>query len=103
SQKFALFLCINLSWIGLAILNNPYHFSRISRFVKILRNHFSLIFIHFLAITSLIFFLKLSFVSKQLIILYFLLVLLLFAWRIFFFYLNKTFLIKQLNYKNVVI
>lgn len=96
--------CLNLAWLVLAILFNPYKFPRVSRFAKILRGHFVFFFIHFLTVAGSLFLLNDSVIaSSRLWLTFAISVVLLFVWRVVYFYFNKIFVNKNLNYKNVVI
>src|SRR5690606_27649932 len=44
-----------LLWLLLSFVLNPYKFSRVSRFAKVLRIHFAFILMHFLVLISVIF------------------------------------------------
>lgn len=91
-------------WLLLSFLINPYKFSRIVPFAKLLRVHFSFLFTHFLAVTSTLFILNYEASSMyQLLIIYGCAIVLLFLWRVFYFYLAKVVINKKLNFKNVVI
>jgi len=97
-------LALNFCWLTLSILYNPYKFSRVARFAKILRTHFSFIFFHFLFVVSLLFLFNLHNIPTTILLANFALsVGLLFVWRVFYFYLNKIIINKKLNFKNVVI
>lgn len=100
----SLVLTLNLSWIVLSILMNPYKFSRVSRFVKILRIHLSFILVNFITVVAMLFLFNIHSISNNsLIALFTIAVFLLFFWRIFYFYLNRIIINKKLNFKNVVI
>jgi Undecaprenyl-phosphate glucose phosphotransferase len=104
SEPFMTFtLSANFCWLALSFLFNPYKFSRVSRFAKILRIHFSFIFFHFLFVVSLLFILDVQIGNKILLALFGLSTVLLFFWRVFYFYLNRIIINKKLNFKNVVI
>lgn len=96
--------CLNVSWVVLAVLFNPYKFPRVSRFAKILRAHFVFFFIHFLTVAGTLFLLNENVTGSSLLWVTFgISVLLLFLWRIAYFYFNKIFVNKNLNFKNVII
>lgn len=99
-----LLLIINLCWLALSFFFNPYKFSRVSRFAKILRIHFSFIFFHAIAVLAVIYILGLKTIGNEtLITILPISLVLLFFWRVFYFYLNKIIINKKLNFKNVVI
>ena len=103
-ELFILLGCLNFAWVLLAILFNPYKFSRVSRFAKIIRGHFVFFFIHFLTVAGMLFlFDKKVTGSSHLWLTFAISVLLLFLWRVVYFYFNKFFVNKNLNAKNVVI
>jgi putative colanic acid biosysnthesis UDP-glucose lipid carrier transferase len=94
----------NSLWLVLSLLINPYKFSRITRFVRILRVHFSFILTHCLAVVSVVFVSGISTIKiSNLFSAFVVSLLLLFVWRAFYFYLNRIFINKQLNFRNVVI
>jgi Undecaprenyl-phosphate glucose phosphotransferase len=96
--------CINVAWVVLAIIFNPYKFSRVSRFAKILRGHFVFFLIHFLTVAGSLFLINTTVTgSGHLWLTFATSVVLLFLWRIVYFYFNKIFVNKRLNFKNVVI
>jgi putative colanic acid biosysnthesis UDP-glucose lipid carrier transferase len=100
----SLVLALVFSWITLSILINPYKFSRVSRFAKILRVHFSFILIHSLLVLALLFIFHFQVVTlKNIIALFMIEIVALFCWRVFYFYLNRVIINKKLNFKNVVI
>jgi Undecaprenyl-phosphate glucose phosphotransferase len=105
SNDFNLLLLIyNSLWLVLTFLINPYKFSRVSRFAKILRIHFSFVLTHFLAVVSSLFIFDFITISiSHLCAGFGVSLVLLFLWRLFYFYLNKVFINKRLNFKNVVI
>jgi putative colanic acid biosysnthesis UDP-glucose lipid carrier transferase len=91
-------------WLILSFFLSPYKFSRVARFAKIVRVHFSFILIHFLAVISTLFILDLQRISILALSTTFTTsLLLLFVWRVFYFYINKTFINKNFNFKNVII
>jgi Undecaprenyl-phosphate glucose phosphotransferase len=95
---------VNALWLILSMVIAPYKFSRVSRFVKILRIHFSFIVTHFLAVVSALFLLDIIAISvTHLAFVFGISIVLLFCWRVFYFYLNRIFINKRLNAKNVVI
>jgi putative colanic acid biosysnthesis UDP-glucose lipid carrier transferase len=97
-------LVLNFCWLTLSFLFNPYKFSRVSRFAKVLRIHSTFILFHFLSVVALMFMLNLHAIgNSRLIAIFGISVLLLFFWRVFYFYLNKIIINKKLNFKNVVI
>lgn len=97
-------LALNLLWLVLSFLINPYKFSRVSPFIKILRVHFSFILTHFLAVTSTLFIFDFGPISIfNLLIIFSISVVLLFFWRAFYFYFSKVIINKRLNFRNVVI
>jgi putative colanic acid biosysnthesis UDP-glucose lipid carrier transferase len=96
--------CYNILWLLLSFLINPYKFSRVSRFAKILRVHFSFILIHFISVISSLFIFNINSISAiRLAIIFFCSLILLFFWRVFYFYATKIFINRKLNFKNVVI
>lgn len=105
SKELAILLiCLNTSWIALAVVFNPYKFPRVSRFAKILRGHFVFFFIHFLTVAGTLFLLNREVTgSSHLWLTFAISVVLLLVWRIVYFYFNKVFVNKTLNFKNVVI
>jgi putative colanic acid biosysnthesis UDP-glucose lipid carrier transferase len=105
SKHFLFLITIfNLLWLLLSFFISPYKFSRVSRFAKILRIHFTLVITHFLSVISALFILDITYVSiKTLTIALGISLVLLFFWRVFYFYLNKVVINKSLNFKNVVI
>lgn len=103
-ELFILLVCVNVVWVALAILFNPYKFPRVSRFAKIIRGHFVFFFIHFLTVAGTLFLLNKEVTgSSHLWLTFAISVVLLLAWRIIYFYFNKFFVNKNLNAKNVVI
>jgi putative colanic acid biosynthesis UDP-glucose lipid carrier transferase len=95
---------VNSLWLILALLINPYKFSRVSRFVKVLRVHFSFVVMHFLTVLSTLFIINVVEISvSRLAAVFGTAVALLFCWRVLYFYLNRIFINKKLNAKNVVI
>jgi Undecaprenyl-phosphate glucose phosphotransferase len=95
---------LNGLWVLLAAFFNPYKFSRVSRFAKILRIHVSFIAIHLMTVLAVLFFFPAQNITgKNVLILFGVAIVLLITWRIFYFYLNKTIINKKLNFKNVVI
>jgi putative colanic acid biosynthesis UDP-glucose lipid carrier transferase len=103
-ELLILLICLNATWLALAVVFNPYRFSRVSRFAKILRGHFVFFFIHFLTVAGTLFLLNREVTgSSHLWLTFAISVLLLFVWRIVYFYFNKVFVNKTLNFKNVVI
>lgn len=97
------FIC-NTLWLLLAFLINPYKFSRIIPFIKIIRIHFSFLLIHFLTVTSALFISNFSVTSLyNLLIIYGIAVVLLFIWKAIYFYFTKTVINKKINFKNVII
>lgn len=90
-------------WLFLSLVLNPYKFSRVSRFIKIIRVHFTFILTHFLGLLSLLFVLGRPLTPSQLVVIFSLSLVLLFIWRVFYFYLNRIFVNKKLNFRNVVI
>jgi putative colanic acid biosysnthesis UDP-glucose lipid carrier transferase len=99
-----LVILVNLLWLILSFLINPYKFSRVSPFIKILRVHFSFILIYFLTVVSALFIFNFSYLDVySLATMFGMSVTLLFFWRVFYFYLNKVLINKKLNFKNVVI
>lgn len=90
-------------WLFLSFVLNPYKFSRVSRFIKILRVHFTFILAHFLGLISFLFLFGTSLDVTRLPFLFLLSLVLLFIWRVFYFYLNRIFVNKKINYRNVVI
>ncbi len=103
-QLLILLACLNIAWLVLAVLFNPYKFSRVSRFAKILRAHLVFFFIHFLTVAGILFLINAGVTrSAHLLLTFCISVILLFVWRIIYFYFNKLFVNKKLNFKNVVI
>jgi Undecaprenyl-phosphate glucose phosphotransferase len=103
-ELVTLVLVFNSVWLTLSFVINPYKFSRVSRFAKILRTHATFIFIHFLLVTSVLFLLDLGRISNfNLMVIFAIAVVFLFIWRVFYFYLNKMIINRKLNFKNVVI
>ena len=103
-ELFILLMCLNVVWVVLAILFNPYKFPRVSRFAKIIRGHFVFFFIHFLTVAGTLFLLNREVTgSSHLWLTFAISVVLLFVWRVVYFYFNKFFINKNLNFKNVVI
>jgi putative colanic acid biosynthesis UDP-glucose lipid carrier transferase len=97
-------LVVNSIWLVLSLLINPYKFSRVSRFSKIIRVHFSFIVTHFLTVLSVIFIFNIGPVGlNSLMVIFGVSLSLLFFWRVFYFYINKVIINKRLNFKNVVI
>jgi putative colanic acid biosysnthesis UDP-glucose lipid carrier transferase len=95
---------VTVSWLVLSLLINPYKFSRVSRFAKILRNHFSFILIHFLLVLAILFVFHFQSITvKNIVALTIISIVALFCWRVFYFYLNRIIINKKLNFKNVVI
>jgi Undecaprenyl-phosphate glucose phosphotransferase len=91
-------------WIAMSAFFNPYKFSRVSRFAKILRNHVTFIAIHFAAVIACLFVLRVSAITvRNLAFICGFSIILFFVWRVFYFYLNKIIINKKLNFKNVVI
>lgn len=105
SNDFAfLSITYNTLWLFLSFILNPYKFSRVSRFIKILNVHFAFILIHFIAVASILFlsnsfWMEVTTLSSILI----LSLVLLFFWRVFYFYINRLIINKTLNFRNVVI
>lgn len=94
----------NSLWLILSFILNPYKFSRVSRFLKILRIHFSFIITHFLAVVSSLFlFNRFWHELSNLAFIFVFSMVLLFVWRVFYFYVNRIFINKKLNFRNVVI
>jgi Undecaprenyl-phosphate glucose phosphotransferase len=103
-EFFSLLACLNFAWLVLAALFNPYKFSRVSRFAKILRSHVVFFFIHFLTVAGSLFLIGTGVTgSTHLLLTFAISVVLLFIWRIIYFYSTKIFVNKNLNFKNVVI
>ena len=103
-ELLTLLSCLNIAWVALAVLFNPYKFSRVSRFAKIIRGHFVFFFIHFLTVAGTLFLFDHNVtVSSHLWLTFAISVILLFLWRVIYFYFNKFFVNKTLNFKNVVI
>lgn len=97
-------IVLTAAWLTLTLFFNPYKFSRVSRFAKILRTHFSFILIHFLTVAGILFLLNTTSLSyPHLLTTFVISVFMLFCWRVFYFYLNKIIINKKLNFKNVVI
>lgn len=97
-------ITFNLSWLILSFLINPYKFSRISPLVKILRVHSFFILTHFLTVTSVLFLFNLGPINVyNLAITFGISIVLLFIWRVFYYYLNNIIINKKLNFKNVII
>ena len=95
---------LNGAWLMLSLFFNPYKFSRVSGFAKILRAHISFIIIHFLTVAGSLFLLNIGGLSSpHMLVTFGAYVILLFFWRVFYFYLNKIIINKKLNFKNVVI
>lgn len=105
SAEFAsIVLALNGCWLALSFFFNPYKFSRVSRFAKILRIHSSFIFFHFLFVVAVLFVFNLHTISNNILLaISGISIVLLFLWRVFYFYLNKIIINKKLNFKNVVI
>lgn len=105
SELVFVLVALNTSWLFLSFIINPYKFSRVSRFAKILRIHSSFILLHFLVVVAAFFFFfsfkPLS--NINLILTFGCSVVLFFFWRIFYFYTNKIIINSKLNFKNVVI
>jgi putative colanic acid biosysnthesis UDP-glucose lipid carrier transferase len=91
-------------WLVLSFFLSPYKFSRVARFAKIVRVHFSFILIHFLAVLSTLFIIDIKNIGIVDLLMVFTasLVLLLF-WRVFYFYLNKVVINQSFNFRNVII
>lgn len=104
-KELILFLAIvNSLWLILALIISPYKFSRVSRFVKVLRVHFSFIVTYFLAVVSTLSIFNVAQMDiTRLAAIFGVAVVLLFCWRVLYFYLNRIFINKKLNAKNVVI
>ncbi len=94
---------LTMVWVMLSIISNPYKFSRVSRFAKVSRIHFSFILVHFITVLAILFFLGLDISNKSLVVVFSISIPLLFLWRVFYFYLNRIIINKKLNFKNVVI
>jgi len=93
-----------LLWLALSFFLNPYKFSRVSPFAKILRVHSSLILVHFLSVISAIFIFNVQRIPVAVLLgMFFTSLALLFFWRVFYFYINRAFVNKNFNFKNVVI
>lgn len=103
SDFFFLASAYNGLWLFLSFVLNPYKFSRVSRFIKILRVHFSFIISHFLAVISILFIFNNLWQVRQLAFIFFSSLVLLFIWRVFYFYLNRIVVNKKINFRNVVI
>jgi Undecaprenyl-phosphate glucose phosphotransferase len=103
-ELLTLLICLNAAWVFLAILFNPYKFPRVSRFVKIIRAHFVFFLIHFLTVAGSLYLLNKNVtVSSHLWLTFAVSVVLLVLWRLIYFYFNKIFVNKNLNFKNVII
>lgn len=91
-------------WLLLTFLINPYRFSRICPFTKLLRVHFSFLFTHFLAVTSTLFIIDFHTTNiKDLFLIYGLSIVLLFIWRALYFYISQVIINRKINFKNVII
>lgn len=97
-------IIITTLWLLLTLVFNPYRFSRVSRFAKILRGHIIFIAIHFATVVASLFLINKDVITVRNLI-FFLVIssVMLFFWRVFYFYLNKVIINKKLNFKNVVI
>jgi putative colanic acid biosynthesis UDP-glucose lipid carrier transferase len=93
----------NSLWVFLALVLNPYKFSRVSRFIKILRIHFTFIVVYFLSFASVSFLTGVEIAGRELGLIVLLSVSLLFVWRLFYFYANRVFVNKKLNFRNVIV
>lgn len=103
-EVYTLLAIYNGVWFVLSFLINPYKFSRVTPFIKILRVHSSLILTLFLAVVSILFIFNKPRVDLfNLACTFGVAVFLLFFWRVFYFYLNKIFINNRLNFKNVII
>jgi Undecaprenyl-phosphate glucose phosphotransferase len=89
--------------VFLALVLNPYKFSRVSRFIKILRIHFTFIVVYFLSFASVSFLTGVEIAGRELGLIVLLSVSLLFVWRLFYFYANRVFVNKKLNFRNVIV
>lgn len=99
-----LLIYANIAWIILALITSPYRLSRIVRFARLWRGHFTLIILHFLLITAFFVLFKAYYYSRiQLITNYAIFVALIFIWRASFIYLIRIFRQRGFNYRNVVV
>jgi putative colanic acid biosysnthesis UDP-glucose lipid carrier transferase len=91
-------------WLLLSLVFNPYKFSRVSRFARIIRNHVSFIVIHATAVLAALYIFRVEgLTTYNLAVLFLSSFILMLVWRVFYFYLNKIIINQKLNFKNVVI
>ena len=106
SPYLELFAYLNVSWLLLLVIFKPYKISRISRSLKIIKSHITLVIIHLLLLTAFfVFELENNFkYSREHIILSYIF----FSSAMFLWKFSSTFLLKVLrkkgyNFRNIVI
>jgi len=98
-----LFLFVNLSWLLVTVITNPYNILRVFRFARVLRTLFATILLHLLVVSAFIAFFPYDF-SRQLILTIFIfLTAVLTLNRALFVYLIRIYRKIGFNHRNVVI
>ncbi|MDH5397889.1 MAG: undecaprenyl-phosphate glucose phosphotransferase [Cyclobacteriaceae bacterium] len=95
---------LNSSWLILTLFTSPYQFGRAVRFAQILREHYTLVILHFTFSSAIILFQGLyHYPNKVLILGHLVFAVLLFAWRASFIYSLRIYRAKGFNFRNVII
>jgi len=98
-----LFLFVNLSWLLVTVITNPYNILRVFRFARVLRTLFATILLHLLVVSAFIAFFPYDFSRQLILTIYIFLAAVLTLNRALFVYLIRIYRKIGFNHRNVVI
>ncbi|MBI1770279.1 MAG: exopolysaccharide biosynthesis polyprenyl glycosylphosphotransferase [Bacteroidetes bacterium] len=102
SNKVYLFIFSNLAWLFLTMVSNPYNLSKGWSVSKVIKSQLAFIFIHLLVVAALIFFLKRSYSTLQIGLMYLIFVTMFFSWKMVIYYMRKI-LTPAVSFKNYIL
>ena len=101
-----LYLYLNISWIILIYFVKPYRISRLTKIIKILKNHLTVIVLHLLLLSSYLI-INISnaviYSRMQILLTYIIFTFLIFMWKVGMDLMLKKYREKGFNYRNVLI
>lgn len=102
SDQVYLFIFSNLTWIYLTLVANPYNINKSWSLSKIIKTQMAFLIIHLLVVGALIFFLKKTYGSIQILLVYLLFIPVFFAWKVIIYYIKKI-LTVDITYRNYIL
>ncbi len=98
-----LWLFVNLSWLMVTIIRNPYNILRVFRFTRVLLSLFATIILHLLMVSAFIAFFPYQFSRELILVIYIFLTAVLVLNRALYVYLIRIYRKIGLNHRNVVV